>query len=122
MSEGHIWKFAEAGKRLGTAASLLGLSVPAFRAPPRVEGTDRTIRWGPNDTVSVSVRIRRRPWAAVLADMIDGVVCANRLNPSDAARVRNECWQAVGDISGEAAPVSSPELPLPEAGAESRAA
>lgn len=123
MGERHVWRFAEAGRRLAAAATVMELHVPAFRTPPRIAGLDRTLRRGPGGSVLVSVRSRGRAWPAVLADMIEGVVRANELEPSDAARVRNELWQATGDIAGEAAPVAgSPELPLAEPGAVQEAA
>jgi hypothetical protein len=43
----------------------------------------------------VSVRLRQRPWVAVLADMIDGVIAANRLSGAPADTVRTALWQAV---------------------------
>ena len=113
MREKHVWRFAEAGRRLAAAATVMELHVPAFRTPPRVAGLDRTIRRGPGGSVLVSVRGRGRAWPAVLADMIEGVVHANGLGPSDAARVRNELWEATEDIEAEAMALSeSPELPL----------
>ena len=55
--------------------------------------------------------------------MIEGVVCANELPPHDAARVRNELWQATEDIDTRAATAAgSPELPLPEPGEVPQAA
>ena len=71
----------------------------------------------------MSVRSRGRSWPAVVADMIEGVVHANRLAPSDAARARNELWQAVEDIETLGiALIGSPELPLPEGAEVPRAA
>ncbi len=98
MRESHVLRFAEAGRRLAAAATSLGLQVPSFRTPPRVAGADRTIRRSAGGSVLVSVRSRGRAWPAVLADMIEGVVCANELPPHDAARVRRELWQATEDI------------------------
>lgn len=43
----------------------------------------------------VSVRVRGRPVPAVLADMIEGVVVANRLVTPDADRLRSELWDAI---------------------------
>ncbi len=123
MSERHVWRFAEAGRRLAAVATVLGLQVPAFRTPPRVAGLDRTIRRGPGGSVLVSVRSRSRAWPAVLADMIEGVVTANELLPHDAARVRNELWQATEDIDAAATTMAeNSELPLPEPGEVQQAA
>jgi len=63
--------------------------------------------------VLVSVRSRGRAWPAVLADMIEGVVRANDLPPHEAARLRNELWQATEDIDA-AATAENRELPLAE--------
>jgi len=123
MKERHVWRFAEAGRRLASAATALGVQVPSFRTPPRVAGLDRTIRRGPGGSVLVSVRSRDRAWPAVLADMIEGVVHANDLAPREAARLRDELWKATGHIEAEAAPVAeSPALPLPETAEVPRAA
>ena len=46
-------------------------------------------------SATVSVRLHQRPWAAVLADMIDGVIVANRLSGTAADTVRTALWQAV---------------------------
>ena len=54
----------------------------------------RTIRRRPNG-VTIAIVLRGRPWAAVLADMIDGIVAANELSPTDADRVRMALWLAV---------------------------
>lgn len=44
----------------------------------------------------MSVRLRGRPWVAVLADMIEGIVTANRLTAPRADRVRSELWSVCG--------------------------
>lgn len=80
-------RFADAARRLGAAAHEAGLSVPAFRSPPRVADAARTIRRYPAGAV-VSVRLRGRPFPEVIADMVDGVLAANRVPPADAPRVR----------------------------------
>ncbi len=115
MKERHVWRFAEAGRCLASAATALGVQVPSFRTPPRVAGLDRTIRRGPDGSILISVRSRGRTWPAVLADMIEGVVRANELLPQDAARVRNQLWRATEGIDAAevAASAESPELPLP---------
>jgi hypothetical protein len=80
-------RFAEAARRIGAAAHALGLEVPAFRCPPKVPGADRTLRRYPGGAV-VAVRLRGRPFEAALADMVEGVVVANRLPEPDAVRMR----------------------------------
>jgi hypothetical protein len=49
----------------------------------------------------VSVRLHGRPWAAVVADMIDGVVALNRLDVRRASRARADLWHAVVPDAGE---------------------
>ena len=123
MTERHVWRFAEAGRRLAAAATAMGLQVPAFRTPPRVAGLDRTIRRGGDGSVLVSVRSRGRAWPAVLADMIEGVVAANGLDPPEAAHLRNDLWRAVEDIDDMAVTgLEAAGLPLPESSPAARAA
>jgi hypothetical protein len=56
-------------------------------------GADRTLRrWAGGATVAV--RVKGRPWVAVLADMIEGVVVANLLTTPQADRLRGELWEA----------------------------
>jgi hypothetical protein len=96
-------RFADVARRLGAAAHEAGLSVPAFRSPPRVPGAARTIRRYPAGCV-VSVRLRGRPFAAVVADMVDGVLAANHVAPADAARVRAQLTAALDTAASVAAP------------------
>ncbi len=44
----------------------------------------------------MAVRLRGRPWVAVLADMIEGVVAANRLASPRSDRLRAELWASCG--------------------------
>jgi len=48
------------------------------------------------------VALKGRPWSAVVADMIEGVVVANGLRGAKADRARAALWLAVDD-SGELA-------------------
>jgi hypothetical protein len=52
----------------------------------------------------VAVQVRERPSAAVLADMIDGVIVANRLSGSEAGELRDQLWHSVTDLLGDAGP------------------
>jgi hypothetical protein len=87
--------FAAAARTLAREARRRQLVGPGFRCPPRLVGVDRSIRRRGGGAV-VSVRLRGRPWVAVLADMIEGVIVANHLAPPQADRVRTELWIAVG--------------------------
>lgn len=92
-------RFAGAARDLGRSARLCGLTPPAFTSPPRLNGYSRTIRRRPNG-VTVSIVLRGRPWAAVLADMIEGIIVANEVAGLEADQVRAALWLAV-DASTE---------------------
>jgi len=98
--------FAESARRLGEAARAAGFVVPAFRSPPRVEGAARTIRRYPGGTV-VSVRLRGRAREAVAADMVEGVVVANRLTGDAALRARTVLSEAL--VRPAAVPPGAPD-------------
>lgn len=93
-------RFAHAARSLTRAARRRGLAAPSFRCPPRVIGADRTLRRRPGGGV-VAVRVRDRPWPAVLADMIEGVIAVNGLSPPAATRVRTELWEEVANDDDE---------------------
>ena len=88
-------EFAHAARLLAGAARRLGLMAPSYRCPPKVVGVQRTVRRHSQGAV-VAVQVKDRPWLAVLGDMIEGVVVANRLTPPQADRVRDQLWEAVG--------------------------
>lgn len=91
--------FANAARSLGQAARLRDLAVPGFRSPPSIEGVQRSIRRR-RGVPSVAVRLKGRPWSAVVADMIEGVVVANGLTGARADRARSALWLAVDDPGG----------------------
>ena len=93
-------RFAEAARSLGRAAHAVGLEVPAFRCPPKVPGAGRTLRRYPGGTV-VAVRLRGRAFEEALADMVEGVLVANRVPEPDATRLRPVLAAAA---AGEAEP------------------
>ncbi len=84
------------------AARRGGLSAPTFRSPPRILGRDRSLRRRPDGSVTIAVRLVGRPFVAVVADMVDGIVAANQLNGPEADAARRLLWTAVageGDSS-----------------------
>lgn len=83
--------FAELARRITRHARRQGLVAPSFRCPPRLVGADRTIRRR-RDGAVVSVRVRNRPLAAVVADMIEGVIVTNQLVTPLSDRVRADLW------------------------------
>jgi hypothetical protein len=100
-------RFAELARRIGAAARAAGLTVPAFRTPPRRSGVARTIRRLPGGPV-VAVRLRSRPPADVVADMVEGVVVANALTGDAAGRVRATLLDSVADAgTGAAGPATA---------------
>ena len=106
--------FAAAARALTRAARASGLVGPSFRCPPRLVGVDRTIRRRPDGAI-VAVRLRGRPWAAVLADMIEGVVAANGLQPPAADRVRADLWRVCGGVAPSVAAADTDARPAPRA-------
>jgi hypothetical protein len=107
--------FATAARALAAAARRFGLAAPTFRTPPRLVGLDRTVRRHAQGGV-VSVRVRGRPWPAVVADMIEGVVALNRVDARRANRVRADLWDAISAHVG--VDPARPPVSLP--GARSR--
>ncbi len=53
------------------------------------------------------MKVKERPVPAVLADMVDGVVVANRLTGESAAELREVLWIAVADLASPDATGSS---------------
>ncbi len=87
-------RFAEMARQLGRAARLRGLEVPSFRSPPGLDDVQRSIRRR-QGSATVAVRVRARPWPAVVSDMIEGIVVANGLTGAKADRARAALWLAV---------------------------
>jgi hypothetical protein len=94
MQQSSTLRFARAVHALVQAARALGLVAPGFRSPPRLVGVQRSIkRWPGGATVAVVVR--GRPWAAVQADLVEGVVATNDLRSPASDRAREELWLAL---------------------------
>ena len=89
-------RFAELARRIGAAARSAGLVVPAFRTPPRRSEVARSIRRLPGGPV-IAVRLRSRPTADVVVDMVEGVIVANGLTGDAARRVRDTLLHTVGE-------------------------
>ena len=88
-------RFAGAVKSLSDVARRQGLTVPAFRSPPRLADCERTIRWRPDGGATVAIRLRGRLWVQVLADMVEGVVITNGLSGAAADEARTALWSSV---------------------------
>jgi hypothetical protein len=99
--------FADAARVLSDSAHALDLVVPGFRTPPRIVGMDRTLRRGPDGVGGVvAVRLRDRPFTAVVSDMIEGVIAINRLMPPDADRVRHALWPRMLQFTMSETPIA----------------
>jgi hypothetical protein len=96
-------RFAAVARALDVAARRHGLRMPSFRSPPRIAGATRTLRRRADGGTMVSVVIRGRPWPAVLADMVDGVLATNDLDGPRAEPLRRALWDAVGRADEQAA-------------------
>jgi hypothetical protein len=90
-------EFAAAARVLASQAHRHGLKPPGFRSPPRVIGVDRSLR-RVNGGVVISVLLRGRPFVAVLSDMVEGVVVANRLYGREAEIARTVLWASVESL------------------------
>jgi len=95
MESSATVRFVHAAKVLAGEARRRGLVAPGYRCPPRLVGVDRTVRRRPGGAV-VAVRVKGRPWNAVLSDMIEGVVAVNDLQPPAATRIRTDLWVLLG--------------------------
>ena len=94
MPSSSTLRFAQTVQTLAAAGRALGLVVPSFRSPPRLVGVQRSIKRWPQGAV-VAVVVRDRPWPAVQADLIEGVIATNRLTPPASDRARAELWRAI---------------------------
>ena len=98
MEPATTLRFAAAARNLSREARRRGLYAPGFRSPPRVVGADRTLRrWVGGGGATIAVRVRGRAWVAVAADMVEGVVAANKLVGPQADKVRESLWEAIAD-------------------------
>ena len=70
--------------------------MPTFRSPPGISDVQRSIRRR-GGSATVAVVLRGRPWGAVLADMIEGIVAANGLDRTRADTIRAALRLAVED-------------------------
>ena len=87
--------FAHAARTLSREVRRRGLVAPGVRCPPRIAGVDRSLRRLANGAV-IAVQLKGRPWAAIVGDMIEGVIVTNQLQPPRSDRLRAELWVALG--------------------------
>ena len=101
-------RFVLTARALAIAARELGLHAPSFQSPPRSDGLDRSIKRQPDGDCVVAVRVRGRPFAAVVADAIEGIVVCNNLDAASAATARDELWREIEGSHDAAVPVTGP--------------
>lgn len=113
------FRFAAVVRGLNATAESLAMPVRmAFRSPPH--SGDRSIRRAQDGTAVISVRLRDRPDADVLLDLVAGVMAANRGEmadaPSDAERLLREAvWSlCVADDREDQEKVPRAALGLPD--------
>ena len=61
------------------------------------------MRRRPDGGATVAVAVRGRPFQAVVADLIEGIVVANQLSDTEATRVRTHLWEVVVSSHRDAA-------------------
>ena len=81
-------EFSVVARAVASTARALGLDAPGFRSPPSRAGADRTLRRWPDGRCVVAVRVAGRPFHAVVDDLVEGVVAANRLTGDAAGEAR----------------------------------
>ena len=96
-------RFSEAARLLAAEARSRGLVAPGFRSPPRIAGADRTIKRSPEGGAVIAVRVKGRPFDLVVADMVEGVLVANRLRAAAAQAERARLLEVALAASREAA-------------------
>jgi hypothetical protein len=98
--------FAQTARALAAGTRAAGLTVPAFRTPPKRPDARRTIRRLPGGAV-VAVRVLGRTRAEVVADMVEGVIRINGLQGEAATRMRTALIAAVLDPSAARSPAAA---------------
>jgi len=94
--------FSAAVRAVAQEARSLGLAVPGFRSPPGLAGVDRTIRQS-RGALIVAIRLRGRPFADVVADVVDGILVANGVPRGRDLGIRRQLLAAVEAVSCRAA-------------------
>lgn len=91
--------FTASARVLAAEARRRGLEVPGFRCPPRAEHVVRAIRRFPDGRAVVAVRVRGRDHAAVVADMVEGILVVNGLRGASGEDVRQQLVEvALADV------------------------
>lgn len=91
-------EFARAARQISQAARMARYEVPAFRSPPKVPRCRRSLKRRTDGSITVSIQIKGRPFAAIVADMVEGVLAANELTRADADRLADMLWEAATEL------------------------
>jgi hypothetical protein len=92
--------FADAARCLADVCRRRGLVTPGFRSPPADPSARRSLRHRPDGGVIVAVRVRGRPLADVVVDLVEGVLAANDLHGEEAAQLRRFLVASLSDLDG----------------------
>ena len=103
MATCSAFEFGEVSRLVAAESRRHGLAVPSFRSPPKLAGATRTVRRYAGGQCLVSVRCRGRSVAEVAADMVEGVLVANRLQGTAASGWRLALRAACVEEEGRAA-------------------
>lgn len=95
-------RFSHAARAMRVVVQQRGLDMPLFRSPPRLQGVQRSLTRRAIGASTVAVQLRHRPWPAVLADMIEGVIVVNALQGCAADELRHALWSALETESAAA--------------------
>ncbi|MDQ1397582.1 MAG: hypothetical protein QOG64_2841 [Acidimicrobiaceae bacterium] len=97
--------FGRTARLLAAEARQRGLEAPGFRYPPRDATLQRAIRRYPGGQAVVSVRVRGRPFAEVVEDMVTGILIANGVVAAsrEGAKLRSDLMAAAAPMEAEAA-------------------
>ena len=88
-------RFSHAARAMRLVVQQRGLDMPLFRSPPRLQGVQRSLTRRAIGASTVAVQLRQRPWPAVLADMIEGIIVVNALHGGAADELRHALWAAL---------------------------
>jgi hypothetical protein len=91
----HAMEFAAMARSVAFEARSRGLRAPAFRTPPRVLGSSRSVQRLPDGGAVVSVTVRDRERVDVLSDLVEGVLVANSLRGATAKAMHRTLLRSV---------------------------
>jgi uncharacterized protein YejL (UPF0352 family) len=103
MEQISVAEFGDLAHSLAATARSAGLIPPSFRSPPHLSGRSRTVRRYGGGNCLVSVQTKGRDRSAVIEDMIEGVVVANKLTDGVATAARRTLAKAFAQPTPQAA-------------------